>query len=219
MPTLSHPVVTTPSQARVHPAVLRPLSLPTLPDGLRWSDELGPCYGLEATLEGCVYQLNRIVKMKGRRLPRDYYGEGVRLCAVNNPDWRKVETPSWGNVSDTTYPVVQRVARELLVASVGQERALSVEALRCIERYTTEIEACLRVMEATLTHGLRYLAWRHRKKPMWANLLAVAAEHADTLPIKVKPTAESGSASMVLPIYSTKDDDLYGSSPWVTATV
>ncbi len=196
-----------------HPDILRPLNLPTLPDGLRWESKVGESWRVERRIDGHVYELNRSVSLEGRRLPRDYYNRPVRLVSVNNPDWRKVETWGAGNQSDTTYPLVQRVADELLIERMGQEWVRSRTLGFCPERIKAEIEACLRVIEATLTHGLSYLAWRRRKAPMWGALFDVARAHAATLPVKILPSSDA-NAYAVLPVYTSEQDVVYGLAPW-----
>ena len=196
-----------------HPAILRKLNLPTLPDGLRWESKVSDSYTPDARIEGYVYQLNRMVSLEGRRLPRDYYNNPVRLVSVNNPDWRKVETHGAGNYSDTTHQLVQRVADELLVERVGQERALVLGWSP--DRIKAEIEACLRVIEATLTHGLSYIAWRRRKVPMWAALFDVARAHAATLPVRILASPDADDLK-VLPVYTSEQGVVYGLAPWET---
>lgn len=196
-----------------HPAILRELNLPALPDGLRWQSRLSQDLNPNARIEGHVYQLNRMVSLEGRRLPRDYYNNPVRLGAANNPDWRKVETLGAGNQSDTTHQFVQRVADDLLIERVGQERAFSMDMLRSPDRLKAEIEACLQVIEATLTHGLSYIAWRRRKMPMWAALFDVARAHAATLPVKILPSSDADDLK-VLPVYTSEGSVVYGLSPW-----
>jgi hypothetical protein len=146
-----------------------------------------------------------------------HYNNPVRLGVVNNPDWRKVETWGAGNQSDTTYPLVQRVADELLIERMGQEWVRSRTLGFCPERIKAEIEACLRVIEATLTHGLSYLAWRRRKAPMWAELFDVARAHAATLPVKILPSSDA-NAYAVLPVYTSEQELVYGLAPWETTT-
>ena len=200
-----------------HPDILRPLNLPALPDGLRWESKVGECLYPELRIEGYGYQLNRMVTLEGRRLPRDYYNNPVRLGVVNNPDWRKVETWGAGNQSDTTYPLVQRVADELLIERMGQEWVRSRTLGFCPERIKAEIEACLRVIEATLTHGLSYLAWRRHKTPLWAELFGVARAHAATLPVKILPSSDADDTK-VLPVYTSEQERVYGLAPWETTT-
>lgn len=196
-----------------HPAILRELNLPALPDGLRWESKVSDSYTPDARIDGYIYQLNRMVSLEGRRLPRDYYNRSVHLVSVNNPDWRKVETWGAGNQSDTTYALVQRVADELLIERMGQEWVHSRTLGFCPERIKAEIEACLRVIEATLTHGLSYLAWRRRKAPMWAELFDVARAHAATLPVKILPSSDA-NAYAVLPVYTSEQELVYGLAPW-----
>jgi hypothetical protein len=188
-----------------------------LPDGLRWQSRLSQCLNPDARIEGYGYQLNRLVSLEGRRLPRDYYNAPVRLASVNNPDWRKVETWGAGNQSDTTHQLVQRVADELLIERVGRERACSMEMVRAPERLKAEIEACLQVIEATLTHGLSYIAWRRRKMPMWGVLFDAARAHAATLPVKILPSSDA-DATKVLPVYTSEQERVYGLAPWETTT-
>lgn len=194
-----------------HPAILRELNLPALPDGLRWQSRLSQDLNPDARIEGYVYKINRMVSLEGRRLPRDYYNNPVRLVSVNNPDWRKVETHGAGNYSDTTYQLVQRVADELHVERVGREHALVIGWSP--DRLKAEIEACLRVIEATLTHGLSYIAWRRRKMPMWAALFDVARAHAATLPVKILASSDADDLK-VLPVYTSEQDVVYGLAPW-----
>lgn len=196
-----------------HPAILRALNLPALPDGLRWQSRVSEWFNPDLRIEGHVYQLNRLVSLEGRRLPRDHYNNPVRLIVYNNPDWRKVEIPSAGNYSDTTHQLVQRVADELLIERVGRERAYSMDMLRSPDRLKAEIEACLQVIEATLTHGLSYIAWRRRKTPMWAALFDVARAHAATLPVKILPSSDADDLK-VLPVYTSEQDVVYGLAPW-----
>lgn len=194
-----------------HPAILRDLNLPALPDGLRWQSRVSEWSNPDLRIEGHVYQLNRLVSLEGRRLPRDYYNNPVRLVSVNNPDWRKVETPSAGNRSDTTHELVQRVADELLIERVGRERALQIGWSP--DRIKAEVEACLQVIEVTLTHGLSYIAWRRRKVPMWAALFDVARAHAATLPVKILPSSDADDLK-VLPVYTSEGSVVYGLAPW-----
>lgn len=105
------------------------------------------------------------------------------------------------------------MADELLVERIGLERARSMEMLRAPERLKAEIEACLQVIEATLTHGLSYIAWRHRKMPMWAALFDVARAHAATLPVKILPSSDANDHA-VLPVYTSEQDVVYGLAPW-----
>jgi len=210
-----HKVQTEAAKPAPHPDILRPLNLPTLPDGLRWESKVSDSYTPDARIDGYVYQLNRMVSLEGRRLPRDYYNNPVRLVSVNNPDWRKVETHGAGNQSDTTYQLVQRVADELLVERIGQERALVIGWSP--DRLKAEIEACLRVIEATLSHGLSYIAWRRRKMPMWGALFDMARAHAATLPVKILPSSDA-DATKVLPVYTSEQERVYGLAPWETTT-